>query len=210
MSQTDIIRKHFIKWIYQKEKSGCWSNILRRRRDSNSLWQLTANFTVHLSLKDWRADAWLQLSETKQETKKPWYQTIQDLWMRHMNSQHGYGHAGKVWKQLENCINGATRKNSISPHLFLHFYIFENCMDSPRFCKHCSKCSCVSHCKNPRSDLKIYMHKKRQSYLDVNFRQLFCQDPEKKENLKNFTELKFSNFSFIAYLLFLLITSFPP
>lgn len=88
--------------------------------------------------------------------------------MWHMNTQHSYGHWGKVGKQLENCINRSTRKESISPHLFLHFYIFENCMDSPRFCKHCSKCSCVSHCKNPCSNLKMYIHKKkRQSYLDI-------------------------------------------
>lgn len=88
--------------------------------------------------------------------------------MWHMNSQHSCGHPGKVWKQLENFISRAARKESISPHLFLHFYVFENCMDSPRFCKHCSKCSRVSHCKNPCSDLKVYIHKKKgQSYLDI-------------------------------------------
>lgn len=102
--------------------------------------------------------------------------------MWHTNSQHSYGHPGKIWKQLKNCIKRSTRKEFISPHLFLHFYIFENRMDSPRFCKHCSKCSCVSHCKNPCSDLKMYIHKKRTKLLRYhNFRQLFLSRPWDKK-----------------------------
>lgn len=115
--------------------------------------------------------------------------------MTQEQSQHKYGHSVKVAKQLENSINRAMRKEITSPHLFLHFYIFENCMNSPRFCKHCSKCSCVSHCKNPCSDLKIYMYKKRQSHLIFgrqcghhHFSQLFSQDLKKKI-FKNLTKI---------------------
>lgn len=104
-----------------------------------------------------------------------------------MTSQLKHGHPGKVAKQLQNYINRSIRKEFTSPHLFLHFYVFENCVNSPRFCKHCSKCSCVSHCKNPCSDLKKNIYKKRQSNLIFSrqcgyhhFSQLFSQDLEKK------------------------------
>lgn len=80
----------------------------------------------------------------------------------HEQSQHQYGNPGNTAKQLENGINRSMKKKEFhSPHLFLHFYVFENCVNSPRFCKHCSKCSCISHCKNPCSNLKKYIYKKK-------------------------------------------------